>query len=161
MKYEKLKLYLCFAGMLCLNGLKAQESIPASGGNAWGSGGSESYTIGQVVYTTNNGVNGSVAQGMQQPYEISALTDLVENIGIELCLAYPNPANEYVIVKILNLPLDALSYQLKEMNGKSLECADITNNETTIKTNRLVAGTYFLTVFQHDKEAKTFKLIIR
>jgi len=51
-------------------GLQAQETIPASGGKASGSGGTASYSFGQVVYTTYTGTNGLVAQGVQQPFEI-------------------------------------------------------------------------------------------
>ncbi|MCB0409870.1 MAG: hypothetical protein KDD29_06595, partial [Flavobacteriales bacterium] len=49
----------------------AQENTVSSGGDALGVGGSASYSVGQVVYTTHTGVNGSIAQGVQQPYEIS------------------------------------------------------------------------------------------
>ena len=42
--------------------LHAQESVPATGGDGSGSGGSTSYTIGQVVYTTNTGGNGFFPQ---------------------------------------------------------------------------------------------------
>ena len=34
--------------------LLAQETVPATGGDASGSGGSTSYTIGQVVYTDDH-----------------------------------------------------------------------------------------------------------
>ena len=61
-------------------GLLAQEVIPTSGGTASGSGGSASYTIGQMIYTTNNGVNGSVSQGIQQPYEISVVSGIEEHV---------------------------------------------------------------------------------
>lgn len=46
----------------CLSGfgstLQAQNAIPSLGGNASGSGGTASYTTGQVVYTTYTGTNG-------------------------------------------------------------------------------------------------------
>ena len=48
----------------------SQESVNASGGNATGSGGSISYTIGQIDYIEASGVGGSVNQGIQQAYEI-------------------------------------------------------------------------------------------
>jgi hypothetical protein len=48
---------------------KHKPQPPQAGGEATGSGGSVSYSVGQVVYTTNTGINGSVAQGVQQPYE--------------------------------------------------------------------------------------------
>jgi hypothetical protein len=47
-----------------------QESIKTTVSNATGSEGSASYSIGQVVYQTHTGTNGSVAEGIQQPYEI-------------------------------------------------------------------------------------------
>lgn len=53
----------------------AQQASTASGGNASGSGGSASYSVGQTAYTVSNG-NGSVSQGVQQPFEISIVTDI-------------------------------------------------------------------------------------
>jgi hypothetical protein len=52
-------------------GLAMQNTIPAAGGNAKGSGGSASFTVGQIFYTKLSGTNGTVIQGIQQPYEIS------------------------------------------------------------------------------------------
>jgi uncharacterized protein (TIGR02145 family) len=52
-------------------GLTMQNTIPAAGGNAKGSGGSASFTVGQIFYTKLSGTNGSVVQGIQQPHEIS------------------------------------------------------------------------------------------
>jgi hypothetical protein len=60
-------LFVTGIGITCL---QAQEAIPASGGNGSGNGGSVSYSIGQVVDATYTGLSGSVAQGVQQPYEI-------------------------------------------------------------------------------------------
>jgi hypothetical protein len=49
--------------------LKAQQSINAAGGNGTGAGGSFSYSIGQIDYTTVFGSNGSAAMGVQHPEE--------------------------------------------------------------------------------------------
>jgi hypothetical protein len=46
----------------------AQESILASGGNCAGSGGSASYSIGQIGYSNSSNNFGSVNDGVQQPY---------------------------------------------------------------------------------------------
>jgi hypothetical protein len=45
----------------------AQQTIPAAGGNSTGVGGTTSYTVGQVVYSTYASSNGSEAQGIQHP----------------------------------------------------------------------------------------------
>ena len=50
---------------------QAQQAITATGGNASGSGGTVAYSVGQIIYATNTGTTGSVAQGVHQPYEIS------------------------------------------------------------------------------------------
>ena len=74
MQYKKAKLIVVLFLILVLTGLQAQECIPTTGGNASGSEGSVSYTIGQIVYITNVGTNSSLAQGVQQPFEISAVS---------------------------------------------------------------------------------------
>jgi hypothetical protein len=84
MKYKKLILSALLLSGLGLTGLQAQEVIPAVGGNASGSGGSVSYSVGQVAYQTHTGTNGSVVEGVQQPYEISVLTAIEEAKNINL-----------------------------------------------------------------------------
>ncbi|WP_228479065.1 hypothetical protein [Flavobacterium soyangense] len=51
----------------------SQESVTASGGNATGTGGSSSYSIGQITYTSQTGSGGNITLGVQQPYEIVTL----------------------------------------------------------------------------------------
>jgi hypothetical protein len=65
MKHKKTITSVAFL-LIGLGGLSAQESVNGSGGDATGTGGTSSYSIGQVVYTTATGTNGSVAQGVQQ-----------------------------------------------------------------------------------------------
>ena len=50
MQSNKRLLSIVFLFIVGLTSLQAQETIPASGGNATGAGGSVSYTVGQVVY---------------------------------------------------------------------------------------------------------------
>ena len=160
MKYKKLKLSTIVLLGLGLARLQAQEAITAAGGEASGSGGAVSYSVGQVVYTTNTGANGSIAQGVQQPYEISVITGLEEAKGMELeCAVYPNPATDFLTFKVKNYAHMNLSYQLFDMNGKLIENRKITSNETQINIGMLVPGTYFLKVFDNQKEIKTFQII--
>ena len=143
-----------------LSTLMAQETIPATGGNASGSGGTASYSVGQVVYTTNTGTNGSVAQGVQQPFEISVVTGIDQAKGINLnCSVYPNPTTDYLVLKVENYDNGNLSYQLFDMQGKLLENKKVTGNETRISMETLVPATYFVKVVQGNKEVKIFKII--
>ena len=160
MKHKKVKLNAVLLLGLGLTGLQAQEAIPASGGNASGSGGSLSYSVGQVVYTTNTGTNGSVAQSVQQPFEISVVTGLEEAICINLNLyAYPNPTTDFLNLKVEKYKTANLSYQLYDMNGKLFENKKVEDNETTISMENFFPGTYFLKVIDNNKEVKTFKII--
>jgi hypothetical protein len=162
MRHKKVKLTAVLFLGLGLTGLQAQTAILASGGNASGSGGSASYSIGQIVYTTNTGTNGSVAQGVQQPYEISVVTGLdVAKVITLQCSVYPNPAIDLVKLNVENYKTDALTYQLYDINGKLLENKNIESNETSIVMSNLVPSIYFLKVVQQNKqnEVKTFKII--
>lgn len=46
----------------------AQQSSVSSGGNATGSGGSVSYSVGQVFFTTNTAASGTMSEGVQQVF---------------------------------------------------------------------------------------------
>jgi len=160
MRHKKLKLSAVLLLGLGLTGLQAQTSVNATGSNASGSGGSASYSVGQVVYTTNTGTNGSVSEGVQQPFEISVVTGLEEAKGINLSVtAYPNPTTDYLTLSIADFDASKLSYQLYDMNGKLLQNEKITGNQTSIVMSNLVPATYFVKVIQGNKEVKTFKII--
>ena len=161
MKQKILMLSAIFLLGLGLAGLQAQEAILAAGGDASGSGGSISYSVGQVAYTTSTGTNGySVAAGVQQPYEIQSPTGLEEAPGIQLeCMAYPNPAKDHLTLKIDDYDNENLSYQLYDMQGNLLENKKLTGIETTISMEKLVPACYFLKVIQENKEIATFKII--
>ena len=164
MRQRRLKLGAALLLGFGLTGLQAQETIPATGGIASGNGGSVSYSLGQVIYTTNTGTNGSVAQGVQQPYEISVVTGIEEAIGINVSVsvsvsAYPNPVTEFLKLKVESYKVEDLSYQLYDMNGRLLENKKITGNETSIAMSNHSPAIYFLKITEANKEVKTFKII--
>ena len=136
-----------------------QEAIPATGSEATGSGGTVSYTVGQVVYTTNTGTNASVAQGVQQPYEISTSVGIeVTEINLEL-ITYPNPTNNALTLNIGNYNNEVLTYQLYDMQGKLLDSKQVVNNNTTIGIQNLPTSTYLLNVLGNNALIKTFRII--
>ena len=161
MKHKRLKLSaLLFLG-LGLTGLQAQTSVNATGGNASGSGGSASYSVGQLAYTTNTGTNGSVSEGVQQPFEISVVTGIEEAKDIFLNVsAYPNPTTDYLELKVENLQLSELSYKLYDISGKVYQNKEIGNSITKIEMQNLPQGIYFIKVIDtKNKEFKTFKIL--
>ena len=158
---RKPKLLIFTILFILATNLQAQEVIPATGGEANGSGGSVSYTVGQVVYTCNTGTNGNtVLQGVQQPYEIQVVTSTSEAKNISLkVLAYPNPTTNYLIVKVENYETANLQYQIFDINGKLLQTIKATGIETKIETNKLVPANYFVKILNNKKEIKVFKII--
>ena len=140
--------------------LQAQEALPATGGDAGGDGGSASYTVGQVIYTTVTGADGTVSQGIQQPYEIEVVTGIPEASGIGLSvMAYPNPATNYLMVKVKDYEISGLQYYVYSINGKLLQVVKASGEETRIEINNLTSGTYFIKIIDDKQEIKTFKII--
>ncbi|EFK96716.1 conserved hypothetical protein [sediment metagenome] len=149
---------------ILLTGLTAQVTIPSSGGNFSGSGGSVSFSIGQTIYTTNTATNGSMAQGVQQAFEISVTIGIEEAKNISLkCSVYPNPTIDILVLKVENFDIKNLSYKLFNVGGKLLENKKLESTETSIVMSRFAAGTYFLKILRTQKsvshEIKTFKII--
>lgn len=140
----------------------AQEAAITAGGNASGVGGSTSYSVGQITYTTAVGVNGSSAQGVQQAFEISVTTGIAEANGIQLGISsYPNPSTEFLMLKIENYNRENLTYQLFDMSGKLLDSNAIEASITSIKMDTYENASYILSVIEKNKEIKTFKIIKR
>ncbi|HCS20232.1 MAG TPA: hypothetical protein DIW47_06665 [Bacteroidetes bacterium] len=145
--------------LLATAGLHAQETLPATGGNAMGVGGSSSYTVGQTVYSTNSGTTGSAAQGVQQPYEISTSVGIdITEISLEL-VVYPNPTNNAIMLNIGNYNNEKLTYQLYDMQGKLLDSNQVVYCSTTISLQDLPAGTYLLSLLDNITLIKTFSIV--
>ena len=158
-KNKSRPIVLLTAGLLWAGLAQAQESTNASGGDDTGSGGTVAYSVGQIVYTTNTGTTGSVAQGVQQPYEISVVLGIEDNsINLELT-AYPNPTANFLTLNVGKAELSTLNFQLFDISGKLIESRKIISSSETIAMEKLPTATYFLKVTYNNNEVKTFKII--
>lgn len=138
---------------------QAQESVNTAGGNVTGSGGTVAYSVGQIVYTTNTGTNGSVLQGVQHAYEI--FTVGVKQTELQLSLMmFPNPALDNLTLQISNYNNEKLMYQLFDIQGKLLNFEQVNTQRTLIDTSDLPSATYFINVVnQENKNIQSFKVI--
>lgn len=155
------KTKLISTAFFCLALFKAnsQEAFLTSGIESSGSGGISSSSIGQVFYTTSEGVSGTVLQGVQLAFEIST-TSGIEETGISLnCSVYPNPTVDYLTLTIVNNLNPNLSYHLLDFNGKVITSNSISSENTIIVMNDLPNATYFLKVAQDNLDMKIFKII--
>ncbi len=137
----------------------AQQTILPSGGDANQGNGSISYSVGQINFQTHTGTEGSVSEGVQQPYEISVI-DIIESENIQMNVSvFPNPTTNILNLKIENKDLLELNLKLFDFNGKQIEEKKISSSETQLNFSGLVSSIYYLRVYHGEHQLKAFKII--
>lgn len=139
--------------------VQSQDTVTVSGGEGAGSGGTLSYTLGQVFYTAATETVGSVSQGVQQGIELNTFSN-PELTTVNLnAVTHPNPTTDYVVLNISDSSLTNLCYTIMDVQGKVLLNGQISNSDTHISMQNLSLGIYMLKVIQNNTEIKTFKII--
>lgn len=160
MKNYKSKLFVFLLLVSTLTRITAQEVVTTLGGNAIGSSGSVSYSVGQLFFNNLSSSTGTVSQGVQQPYEISTLgleNNNNDNIS-QVIVIYPNPTTDFLILQFGNV-INALSYQIFDITGKLLKNEIVFDKENKIDMSSFIKATYFLKVLKYNQEVKVFKII--
>ena len=137
----------------------SQEIISSTNGDSSGSGGSSSYTIGQVFFNTIESDNGSLVQGVQQPFEFQTLSTPALLTVQLTAVTYPNPTTDFVLLKILDTALENLQYTLFDLNGKTIVSKKINSFSTRITMKNFAIGLYLLKLTKNNQPLKTFKII--
>ena len=156
--YKLFVLLFCF---FSFQKVVAQNSPVSSGADAIGSGGSSSYSVGQIVYQTNIGETFSTAQGNQQPFEIIVLSN---NTNDEINLsfsAYPNPTKNNLNLTFADeLDLENMTYEVFDLAGKLIiSKTKIKSSEQIISLSNYPNGLYFLSIFKGNEIIKSFKIM--
>lgn len=143
--------------------LYAQERAVSSGGEANGTGGSMSFSIGQIDYINVTSATAMITQGVQQPEEI--LISLGNKpIVIDrnpMYTLYPNPAIDHTVLYI-NQPITKdTSYVLYDLLGRVMASERLINVRTTIKMDRFPDAVYVLTLVEDNsnKVVRKFKIV--
>ena len=136
----------------------AQTSTNAAGGDATGPGGSVAYSLGQPFYITYTGANGTVAQGVQQTYQIFSLGINQSELNISLAV-FPNPTYDNLYIEIKDFNNENLSYELFDIQAKLLAKGLITSKQTQISLITLPPSAYFMHISQKNKKIQSFKII--
>lgn len=141
----------------------AQENTVSSGGNATGTGGSVSYSIGQVFYQAHEGEGGTVTEGVQQPYEISVITSVEDAPDIRLSVsAFPNPVSDRVIIVVderVDFSVAGYYFRLFDISGRVIQSDRITGRQTEIDMSALDPAVYFIRIMDSQRELKVFKIV--
>lgn len=144
---------------LCL-ALEGQTAFITSGSDAVGSGGSISSSIGQLTDRTFTGPEGSIAQGVQHPYEIAIATSIEKEVPVTLeYRIYPNPTAGKITLVIRPKEHDDYSYRLYDINGVKLLDRHVESEESEVPMESLSPDVYFLMVIRNNLEVKVFKVI--
>ncbi len=140
----------------------AQSAIVPVGGDAQGNGGSVSYTVGQIAVQTAANSDGSVtvAEGVQQPYEIMTVgVDDYPQIALD-AKVYPNPTENLAQLRLngFEIPADGLRAILYDGSGKQLQSVIVTEDLTAFQIGQYATGTYYLELRDGQRILKTFKV---
>lgn len=159
MRKKVLKAFMLVFLCLVISTLNAQETIVSSGGNASGDGGSVSYSIGQAVYSSYNGNEGSITEGVNHPFEIFINTAINELNGISLSVsAYPNPTTNFLTLKIDGFEYDRYSYYLYNLDGRLLDNKKIESSESNIDMSNYRPASYILKITKGNNKIKVFTI---
>jgi len=147
--------------LLCIPFLiQSQHGFVFAGGDATDASGAVSYSAGQVFFHTFSSGDGALAEGLQQPYEISIVTSIEEGEDIELRFsAYPNPVSDMLYLDVQDAESKDLQYQLLDFNGRILKEAGIEDVQTFISMQALDPAVYFLRITHENNTTKTFRIL--
>tara|TARA_R110000751_G_scaffold307580_2_gene429611 strand:- start:2759 stop:3262 length:504 start_codon:yes stop_codon:yes gene_type:complete len=160
MRQKKLILCIGFLIGIGLQGLKAQQTIIPAGGDATGSGGSMSLSIGQTfVDFQSNGNDDSVNQGVQQSIELLSLGLKDDLILVTSAIIFPNPTANKIQLQLQLEDKNKLSYQLYDINGKLLQSEEILEFTTEVQLSQFPNSVYFLKIIRNNNLLKTFKIL--
>lgn len=141
-------------------GLQAQQAVLCASNDLSGTGGSVSYSVGQVAYLLNTGTEGFFIEGVQQPFEYQY------HIGIEDLdgtspgwVVYPNPAGNYIMLRIGKPDITNMRYQMYNSNGILLQSREINSHEVRITMEDFSPASYVLTVTGNDRVLQSFIII--
>lgn len=141
----------------------AQSAIVPLGGDTQSNSGSVSYTVGQIAVESAANSNGSVtiAEGVQQPYEIQTVgIDEYPQIALN-AVVYPNPTENLAQLRLngFEIPADGLRAILYDGNGKQLQSLMVTDDLTAFQIGQYATGTYYLELRDGKRVLKTFKVV--
>jgi len=148
-------LCVAFSTLLGTFGLTQQNTV-STGGDGSGTGGTFSYSIGQIDYI-NVSSTLSISEGVQQPFEYYEVVGLSELNPIVSSI-FPNPATESIQLEITQMNT-GLSYNLFDLKGELLAREQITELKTSIDVRSLPVGSYVIEVSENLGPITTLKFI--
>ncbi|MBV5312452.1 MAG: T9SS type A sorting domain-containing protein [Prolixibacteraceae bacterium] len=116
------------------------------------------WSIGEILTETYNGNLNMLTQGLHQGKYTITSVDQIKNLQLEIS-AFPNPATDFVLVKMASEKFENFRFSLSDINGKVLQNGRFTSNLQQINLAGKATGAYFLNVISDQTTVKTFKII--
>ena len=135
----------------------AQASIVSAGGDAVGSGGSVSYSIGQVSIDYTTGSNASIQEGVQQPFEISQVS-VHESMSNILLSIFPNPALNELNIRMSQFE-SGLTATIRDSKGTVVKKIGLKTANTSIETGDWAQAIYFIEIANSAGHASLYRLV--
>lgn len=157
------KVYTLIVCLMATTLAFSQSAIVPVGGDVQNANGSVSYTVGQIAQQTVANANGSisVAEGVQQPYEIQTVgVNPYPQITLN-AVVFPNPTENMaqLLLNGFELPDGGLQAHLFDSKGKLLQIIPVVDDLTTFQIGQYATGTYYLELRDSKQPVKTFKVI--
>ncbi len=135
-----------------------QEVLSTGGGHFSNTSIQMSWTLGEPIIETIENSGTILTQGMHQPnLKITAVGELA-GLDVEI-LAYPNPAKDFLHLRVESTKQEAFSYRLYGAGGELKTAGELSGNQATISMQGYVPASYFLKVADKENVFKTFKII--
>lgn len=139
---------------------QAQSSINCSGGNCSSSLGNVCFSIGQPFTAIDRSSQGSVANGVQQPFEVL-------NVGVSTLanpvtfLVYPNPTTQFITMNISHFAGERLVFRLLDLKGNVVKTQFIYSQQSLIDVTEFAAATYYIVLNSIDGQQVQQAIIIK
>jgi hypothetical protein len=135
----------------------AQNAISSTGGHFKTTGGSTSFTVGQVAYVLKKGNGPYLNEGVQQVYT-KKTTPVEELVYLKEVQLYPNPTQETVTLILSSKEDVQVRYIIMDYLGKEIRNGNIMLEKSEISLRDLPSGNYFISL-KSKKENRIFKMV--
>lgn len=140
--------------------LSAQFAVSASGTDISGTGGSISYTVGQVACEMYLDASGSAALGVQQPNEIYVYPGIISPMVITPFVSvFPIPVHNLLTIELDEDPETQVVAMLYDITGKILEQITISSRQAVLDMGHYARAVYLLRVYQGDHNSQVFRVV--
>jgi hypothetical protein len=134
-----------------------QNALSTTGGHFKSTGGSTSFTVGQVAYVLKKGTGSYLNEGVQQVYT-KKTTPIEELVYLKEVQLYPNPTQETFNLIISTKEDVQIRYTIMDYLGKEIRNGNILSEKSEISLRDLPAGNYFISL-KSKKENRIFKIV--